>query len=409
MRLSLGRIKPEKFFAFGGIQALILSFYSIQFYLDWPLLKISEIRGQFNFQDFITIFTSAKCFREIGLEIYVPDPSKPLCFYPYGRTFIYLIDLFRIPADLAPALVVLIGILIVFLTINFLSITGSLEKLIIVLVLISPPLWLAIERGNADILICLLVLLAAYYSNKKQIKLSIFLLVIATLIKFYTLPLLLVELWRRRDYIRVYVSLVLVAAVSFVIFIDIQSQYLQQPGSFAFGSPVVTFWINAVSNNFNLPIREISIKEGQLIGVVLLGIIVTFLSRLLGNLSIDVNRGDNSLSDICLFYLGSVYVTCFVLGMSYDYRLIFSALAGLFFIRSCNIFEAKQGWILIIWLLSLWLSVFSFGFSPKMHLLLQWIGNIFDFFTAGLIISIFTRHLDIRAFRARINWSNRNE
>jgi hypothetical protein len=34
--------------------------------------------------------------------------------------------------------------------------------------------------------------------------------------------------------------------------------------------------------------------------------------------------------------------------------------------------------------------------------LIQWIGNIFDFFTAGLIISIFTSHLKIMTFREKI-------
>jgi hypothetical protein len=409
MRLGLGRNNSKKFFAFGGLQALILIFYSTQFYLDWPLLKMSRIRGQFNFEDFITIFTSANCFREIGLQIYIPDPSRPLCFYPYGRTFIYFIDLFRIPAALAPTIVILIGALILFLTINFLGKTSFTEKSLITLVLISPPLWLAIERGNADILICLLVLLAAYSSYKKQNLTSLILLALATLIKFYTLPLLMMEIWRQREVVNKYTYASLVAAVCFVIFVDIQAQHLQQPGSFAFGSPVVTFWLNAVSSNFHLPIREFSIREGQVIGIIILGAIVAFLSRILVASSTERNRLDRSLSNISFFFLGSVYVTCFVLGMSYDYRLIFSALAGIFFMRSYKTLVSKQRWILVVWLLSLWLSVFNFGFSPKIHLLIQWIGNLFDFFTAGLIISIFTSHLNIRVFRGKTYWSNRNE
>ena len=402
MRLGLGRNKLEKFFAFGGIQALILVFYSTQFYLDWPLLKMSRIRGQFNFEDFVTIFTSAKCFRDIGLQIYIPDPSRPLCFYPYGRTFIYFIDLFRIPAALAPTIIILVGALILFLTTNFLGKTSFNEKLFITFVFISPPLWLAIERGNADILICLLVLLSAYSSYKKKSHTSLLLLALATLIKFYTLPLLVMEIWRQRESVNKYIYTSVVAAVCYVIFVDIQAQHLQQPGSFAFGSPVVTFWLNAISSNLHLPIREISIREGQIIGIIFLCAIVACLSRILDFSSTERSRIDRPLSNICFFYLGSVYVTCFVFGMSYDYRLIFSALAGLFFMSSFKTLVSKHSWILVVWLLSLWLSVFNFGFSPRTHLLIQWIGNIFDFFTAGLIISIFTCHLKIMTFREKI-------
>ncbi len=409
MRFVIGRNKLERFFAFGGLHSLILSFYFCQFYLDWPLLKLSKIRGQFNFEDFVTIFTSANCFREIGLQIYIPDATRPLCFYPYGRTFIYFIDLFRIPASLAPTIIILVAVLIMYLVIKYLGKTSPIEKTIIFFVFISPPLWLATERGNADMLICLLVLIAAYLSYKNHHQSSILLLALATLIKFYTLPLLIIEVWRRRTYINKYISVSLLVSICYVIIIDIQAQHLQQPGSFAFGSPVVTFWINALSTNLGLPIGEVGIKLGQLIGIMVLSLVAATLSRYVAPSFKPLKLKGESLSQICLFYLGSVYVTCFVLGMSYDYRLIFSALAGLFFMRTYASFDSRRLWVMLFWLLSLWLSVFNFGLSPKNHLLIQWIGNIFDFFTAGLIIALFASQFKIGKFRITKNWGIANE
>jgi len=386
-----------------GLQSLIVLFYTWQHFANWPLLQMSRIRGQFNFQDFVSIFTSAECFKEIGLQIYVPDASRPLCFYPYGRTLIYLIDLFRIPSALAPAIILLISLLILNLSLMFLRNAGPSEKKFIFLVFISPPLWLAFERGNADLLICLLVLVSAYASYKGKVYWAISTLVLATLIKFYTLPLLMLILWRRRKNINLFTSVTLVSIISYIILTDIQMQNLQQPGSFAFGSPVVTFWINAISSNLNLPLGVISVRTGQIIGLSILALIAALFFKKFNFPSQLRDLNSFSLSGHCFFHLGVVYVTCFALGMSYDYRLIFSALAGIFFIRSLENFGNRRLKFANVWLLSLWLSVFSFGLSPKSHLLIQWCGNVFDFITAGLILSLIVKELDIRQLRDRIS------
>ena len=391
------------------VQALIILFYFSQYILEWPLLKLSRIKGQFNFQDFVTIFTSADCFRTIGLQIYVPDPTMQLCFYPYGRTFIYIIDLFRIPAFLAPVIIITVGFFILNFTLKFLNTSTRAEKVIAFLFLASPPFWLAFERGNADLLICLLVLTAAFMTTKNRIVGSVATLTLATLIKFYTFPLLLIVLWKNRKVLSQFRIVMLILATAYIIFFDVQAQNLQQPGSFAFGAPIMTFWINALSSNFNLPLGEVTIRFGHLIGLALLSVITAgFLLK--GAVITNLFRPkSNSLCENCLFYLGTVYVSCFVLGMSYDYRLIFSALAGLFFMQATKTLGAYRWLLISIWATSLWLSVFSFGLSPKMHLLVQWVGNGFDFVTAGLIISLLIKQADIRIYRNRKRWRIRHD
>ena len=233
---------------------------------------------------------------------------------------------------------------------------------------------------------------------------SVATLTLATLIKFYTFPLLLIVLWKNRKVLSQFLSILLILAIAYIIFFDIQAQHLQQPGSFAFGTPIVTFWINAFSSNFNLPIGEVTIRLGHFIGLALLGVITAaFLLKdaVITNLLWSKSA---SLCENCFFYLGTVYVSCFVLGMSYDYRLIFSALAGLFFMQATKTLGAYRWLLISIWALSLWLSVFSFGLSPKMHLLVQWIGNGLDFVTAGLITSLIIKRADIRVHRNGKRW-----
>lgn len=374
-----------------GPQAIVVLFYLIQHFLNWPLLKISRMRGEFNFEDFVTIFTSAKCFQTIGLQIYVPDESRPLCFYPYGRSFIFLIDLLRIPASFAPIIIVLVSLLILHAAARLLGETTIFEKSVFVLFFISPPLWLGFERGNADLLICLLVLTAAYLISTNKGVLGIWVLVLSTLIKFYTFPLLLFVLWKYKPKANKLLLTVGLFALSFVIFTDIQAQHLQQPGSFAFGSPIVTFWINALNSNLNLGLNEITPRVGQPIGVLLVLVISIFFLKAKHFSTQALALTASDLKKNSFTYLGVVFVTCFLLGMSYDYRLIFSALAGLVLITSRNLQKVWKYLIASIWLPSLWLSVFSFGLSPKNHLLLQWVGNIYTFFIAGLVIAMVIR------------------
>ena len=404
MKIGIAGIYFKQIFKLYLLHALIVVFYLIQYILDWPLLKLSRIKGQFNFEDFITIFTSASCFRTIGLQIYNPNPAIPSCFYPYGRTFIYLIDLLRIPSAIAPAIIICTAFLIVILSINSLGLLSKAEKFTALLFLLSPPLWLALERGNADLLICLLVLISAFSAAKGKISMSICILTLATLIKFYTFPLLLIVLWSKRNVFNKFANISLIIFVAYVIYIDIQSQHLQQPGSFAFGTPVVTFWINAFVNILNLPFRDVSIREGQVMGLVLLGFITAFLLKWK---SIPMGLfGDekSSLRRTCLIYIGTVYVSCFVLGMSYDYRLVFSILSGLFFMCSSRDLGSVRWAVIYLWILSLWLSVFSFGLNPKMHLLLQWVGNLFDFITAGFLTAIFIELYGPAVLRRRKPW-----
>lgn len=383
----MGSVK--QFLSRFNLQISLLLFYWLQYIFNWPLLKMSRIKGQFNFEDFVTIFTSAKCFRTIGLQIYVPNESHPECFYPYGRTFIYLIDLLRIPPSMAPFLVVCISSTLVFLSLHSVGNLSKNEKVLAFLFLASPPFWLAIERGNVDLLICLLVIVAALTSSQKNLFATISILCLATLIKFYTFPLLLFTIFTNRKRLKWYYYIPITFSIFLTTVTDLQAQHLQQPGSFAFGTPVVTFWINALVNIFNLHFAEISIRTGQAVGLVLLGIVILLImqSRIL--IRTNFNNRDESLQSLCLGYLGTVYVTCFTLGMSYDYRLIFSVLSGLFIVTRPQIRKSTKVYIASIWLISIWLSVFSYGFNPKMHLLIQWIGNLFDFFTAGLLIAMF--------------------
>jgi len=362
----------------------------------------------FNFEDFVTIFTSAACFREIGLQIYLPNTEGKFCFYPYGRAFIYFIDLFRIPAVAAPALIILVAITILELLRRELKDVSKIQVIYILLLLLSPPVWLAIERGNADLLICLLVMFAGLAMNYKRPGIALVIIFVATIIKFYTLPLLIILAVRQYNSKLRSMGLLLCLASVIIIYSDIKMQNLQQPGSFAFGAPIVTFMLNAVVSNLDIPIEPISVRTGHILGISL----TIFLSLLLKRFkifSVEFQKGVIQNSSMLLFeFLSIVYVSCFLLGMNYDYRLIFSVMSGIFFFLTFKV-DRNAKKFAIVWLASLWLSVYSFGLSPAMHLMIQWLGNVFGFFVIACLISFHLNNFNAHLPSLSRIWGLRND
>ena len=69
----------------------VSSFYLIQIWTSWIGLRISGVRGGSDYIDLQSILNSAKCFEQIGLEVYKLDVAPVGC-----GGFIYSIELLRL-------------------------------------------------------------------------------------------------------------------------------------------------------------------------------------------------------------------------------------------------------------------------------------------------------------------------
>jgi hypothetical protein len=84
------------------------------------------------------------------------------------------------------------------------------------LIFFSPPIELILERANLDALIFILVIASALLFANKKIVFSIFLLAICSLMKFYTLPLLILvsfisaSSFKRFKFLQLYLAFILV-------------------------------------------------------------------------------------------------------------------------------------------------------------------------------------------------------
>jgi len=83
-------------------------------------------------------------------------------------------------------------------------------------------------------------------------------------------------------------------------------------------------------------------------------------------------------------------------------------MSGIFFFLTFKV-DSNAKKFAIVWLASLWLSVYSFGLSPAMHLMIQWLGNVFGFFVIACLISFHLNNFNAHLPSLSRIWGLRND
>ncbi|MEO6876776.1 MAG: glycosyltransferase family 87 protein [Opitutaceae bacterium] len=187
----------------------------------------------------------------------------------------------------------------------------------------SPPVVLAVQRANADILMLGLVALALVWLRQGRRVAAYACLVLATWLKLYpvfTLVVLLREPWNRLR--RVGPIVVLAGGLCFAVYAgDLGYIFANTPvgGLHSYGARVLAFW-----GNFFLP------SYGWNVNPVLLGRVCSLAAVTLALVACRIGYEkklplDSSLdSELDGFRVGAaVYVSTFLLSVSFDYRLLF--------------------------------------------------------------------------------------
>lgn len=87
--------------------SLLLLGYGYQILTKWQFLDLNGMKPVRSFNDLNWVLNSAKCFKEIGIDVY--DPNNSVCAqynYNYGRSLLYALNLFHFD----PSMTVLLGI-----------------------------------------------------------------------------------------------------------------------------------------------------------------------------------------------------------------------------------------------------------------------------------------------------------
>lgn len=326
-------------------------FYIVQLILNWPFIHLSGFRGFSRYIDLNSILTSADCFQENKLGIY-SDISKSQCEgYMYGRELIFFLQ----NLQLTPQMASVVGtalILLAMVLISWMALIARSPNWLATIVIFTPGISLLFERGNLDVVVFLLVTLAAIAVNKSLNILAYSLLVASALLKFYTLPLLFVAIAFMKMRKALKYSLIV---VSLFVSYDLLKQIgnlPKLPGTWfiSFGSGVFGEYINLISRMLDsgVVISGIGIK---LIGIIVVACSFMFYakkgSKLIHSFDWSINQQGNYLPVIGFFSF-VVFFSCYLTGISYDYRMIFYSISLLGLSQIWTIYQPKLKVMLIL-------------------------------------------------------------
>ena len=344
-----------------------LNFILFNWFSDWLILRISDLHLLPNFNDLRLVLASSDCASSYGYITFSENISKA-CTYNYGFSLIRFFHFLGINADHAEV----VGFLFLILMISalvllhlLLGAKSGFENFIIFSILMSPISAFLIERANFDILIFLLIIAASFLITRSMSKLGLLVIFIASLVKFYTLPLLLLVFLFKQSLFNRFTGLFLFLVGSFIALHDIR---LIQAGmnfprncSASFGNPVLFVCFRETGIDIPNMVQNV-------LGFSLFIIVTSTLYRLnfrklysfhfSGKISLIDQRFD------VLYVTSSItFLLCFFSSVNVDYRLIFLAYPALKEVLRCPTRKQKN-FLFAILALAFWFGDNVFFLQP---------------------------------------------
>jgi hypothetical protein len=332
--MAESRTRFLRIFFFGLFFSCIFSLFQLT---GWSPLVRWHIKGQINFGDLNSVLGSADCYQAVGFDVY-SFPIGHECAYNYGSWLMRSISFIGLGERHTQAVglifIVLISCLLAFVMAQVKL--GRSSLFLGLIIFVSPPIMLLLERGNLDILMFILIFLAAENLSKSKVNASLVLLVVSMLYKFYTVGLATLVAFMSRSTIIFFYWLAIIVLAMIQIFND----FRRGPGFIntdwaSFGAPI--FGIYLAHLNVTIPFL-LSLA----LGCSILLVAVWFVSRAwtpFYKLYKELTTAPlESIPSYHLFiFFSAVHTTCYVLGTNFDYRLIMLAIANFILLSQANL------------------------------------------------------------------------
>ena len=347
---------------------LIFIFYLWQYAYNWPGLRLDRLIGNSKFIDLSGIISAIPCFQTLGNDIYKTNNAGGLC-----SGFIYSTDLLRILAFLQidTTDVVWLGfvfggafILMLLHEIYLINPIHNRLNFLILAAVLSPGIWLLLERGNFDIPIIILIYLSALTLRTKVEWLSVALISLSAVMKYYTLPLLiLIVLISKNKFTKLLSILSLIFLIPHLFGLYKKVNAFPSTWFVSFGIDALPLYFNRFLQLFNLETHTLSYSEIKIVGIAITVIYYSCFRKSIGIFSESVvnnllSRFDTRIVQIHLFST-SAFLTCYFGGINYDYRLAFLVISLISSLIFENVKYFLQFRSLVI--ISLIFSTFTFG------------------------------------------------
>ena len=379
-----------------------MTFYTLQYISDWWTLRITRGTAP-KFWDLEWVLSWANCFKTYGLDVYRYDDSDRCTGYMYGSNLLRLLNAMNLNENSAIILglifMLFFSIILGRLASNLVN-GMTLGKSLVLLAFCSPGLWLLVASGNFDILIIISICVSSFLFYKGKFTFSLLFILFATVIKFYTIPLLVflcVCAPNKRSRI---ISVFFSALTLFIVYNDLNrirnnplfpSQYF-----FTFGVINPGTWWNILINKLLVSNLTLDTLGKYVLGVSILtlvfGLNFDYKKIRLHKLSnLFLKKYNFSLVQTTFIFFGLTYLGLFIQGANYDYKLFYLAVTGLYFIK---IYGIKVTFVVPFYL-ALWLSCFSFGLQStfitkvevsSLYVFIQFFGDVANFFVTGIIL-----------------------
>ena len=201
----------------------------------------------------------------------------------------------------------------------------------ILLVGLSASTWLALERGNTDLLIFALVAGALFAPSRFRAPL----LGVATILKIYPFITTLVEAIRERTIVGFGI-----AVATTVYLIAIFNDLIQITKTTEVGG-MLSFGVKAAALLFRG--SAYAIGDWTVVGVFAVGTLVALVLGLKRPLQAKVPAFEEN----ALLLAGPLLLFCYVTASNWDYRLVFTVLLIPYFLRPAEASERILGWVAV--------------------------------------------------------------
>lgn len=336
-------------------------FFALQQISGWKVLSISGWKANVNFLDLGLVVNSSQCYQNIGSAVYKID-SEGNCAYIYGSSLLRMLNIFNIDTKntylLGWLFISLICVLLGFVTSVGFSPKSKTMSVFAALVFLSPPVMLLLERGNFDVLMIFILFLSSLAYAKNYKVTSIALICLASLFKFYTLPIAFVLLLFLKNKFSIVFGLVTTLTTTFIVLLDLNKIEHSFPSSLsgAFGNQLLGSYFEIAGFDLARIVRDA-------IGILLLTLVLIILPRFrylkrIFPIVLNLQGPQTKLYLIIEVFFFAAFFCCYFAGISYDYRLIFLQIAT--FLEIARLYNLGYS-ILGLQLLLLITSWFSFN------------------------------------------------
>jgi|688.fasta_scaffold417592_2 hypothetical protein len=369
-----------------------LGFYLTQLSFKWPLLNKWGIANGFNFGDLEGIIALSKCsfrnFLDQSETVSCEFRGGTYYQFPYGTALHLVIRFFRISEIHTFILGLIILILIcaaLTLLVKKLQIIEIRLIIFWLIIFCSPPVVLLVERMNFDAVIFLLIFLSSVLLGRSKSVAGLFILLLASLFKFYALPLLLGTLLLISD-----IKIKLISGVFLIISIALILNDLLVITSFeigafaAFGSPVFGTYLERI-----FPIINLSYDESRVFGLIIYLLLLFLILKLSSNFEKmkllfirDSSKSKIQSMEWVYIFCTIITISVYIFGNNFEYRLVFFLVASLIYLNSRVLSKLQR--------LTLYSSVLAISWCNYNYYILQPIGDsLLVFFLAFLSVDLY--------------------